>query len=83
MNKDTMTQIHTQFEKAARVYCEKSGIDPDERVLMSGPRPKIAGIPAPIVKVERWKLIAEELFDFSLRIVALREAKEAPKVLTS
>lgn len=81
MNKEDLTAIHDKFEKAARFYCAKSGIDPEERVPMLGMKPKIAGVPAPIVKVERWRLVAEELFDFSLRMVALREAAEKPKVL--
>lgn len=80
MSKETEAQIHKQFEQAARRYCELTGQDPEERFMVPGPKPKIAGVPAPIVKIERWKLVAEELFDFSARLAALRDAAK-PKVV--
>lgn len=82
MNKDELLQVHARFERAARIFCDKVGMDPDRVLQMPGARPKIAGVPPPIVKVPQWKLVAEELFDLSARLTALREAAtDKPKVL--
>lgn len=82
MNKDLargnqLVQVHTQFERAARIYCERSGINADEAVhLPSSIKPRIVGAPSPVIRIERWRLIAEELYDLSVRLVALRQAKQ-------
>lgn len=83
MNKEKLNAIHVNYEAQARFYCEKMGLDPDQKFHVPGPKPKIAGVPAPVVKVYRWQMVAEELYDLSVRIVALQEGKKpVPKLVT-
>ena len=87
MNKDLLTSIHARFELAARKYCAKTGMNPDEVFRMPSPiKPRIVGAPPPVVVVKRWQMVAEELYDMSCRLVSMQEAAaevaSKPKVVT-
>lgn len=57
------------YEKAARIYCEKSGQDPD--MMVPSPAQTILGANK-LVPV--WHFIAHELHDLSLKLVSMKEA---------
>lgn len=57
------------YEPAARLYCEKKGIDPDQRVPVRHPQ----GLAVACYRFA-WQLAADELMDLSMMLTALREA---------
>lgn len=63
------------FEAAARLYCQKVGIDPDEKIPVQNRR--LVGVNS---FVYRWQLAAEELMDFSMKLTSLREAAQPKPV---
>lgn len=72
--------IHKTYEKAARHYCLGIGQNPDSIVVIPMKSRVIGGNAA--VRVERWKLVAEELYDLSSRLVAIREgSSKAPEIV--
>lgn len=58
----------TRYEHAARIYCVKRGLDPDEKIVFRHPQ----GF-AVLCKKARYKLIAEELEDLDDRTRSLLE----------
>lgn len=58
------------YEAAARIYCAKYGIDPDERVP-SGEQSSIIGAGAKLIP--QWMPVASELLDLSIMLTSLRE----------
>lgn len=62
------------YEKASRIYCEKTGQDPD--MLVPSPVQTILGANK-LVPV--WHFIAHELHDLSLKLVSLKEAAAVKK----
>lgn len=70
-----LAAVHLRFERAARIYCQHNNLDPDQQMqLHSNVKPRLIGAPSPVVTVARWRLIAEELYDLSLRLTAMRDA---------
>lgn len=63
------------LEGAARFYCEKSGLDPDQQFE----RPRQTGLILPGHQPKetrpRWKFVAEELLDMHIRLQALQIAQ--------
>lgn len=70
MNTDDVVAV---YEKAARIYCAKIGIDPEQQV----PVPSELVIDAMTVRPV-WYLYAIELHDLSMRLVSIREAAAPP-----
>ncbi len=69
--------LRDAFEPAARIYCTKIGVDPDEGVQVPHP----LGI-AVAFHVPRWTMEAERLIDLSVMLTSLKEAGNAqPKVI--
>ena len=63
------------IERAARLYCTKTGTDPDRQVPVPGRRPSGMVLPtAQRPTRAAWLFVAEELYDLSLRFWALRTA---------
>lgn len=60
------------FERAARIYCKKNGVDPD--ATRKERHPVIVGMTR---DVPHWHEAAERLLDVSLMLSSLREAAEA------
>lgn len=63
------------FEPAARIYCQKTGMDPD--LQLPRPHPTIAGL---LEAWPQWRLIAEQLLDLSLMLTSMREASAKPLI---
>lgn len=57
------------YKKAARIYCEKTGQDPD--MMVPSPVQSILGANK-LVPV--WHFVAHELHDLSLKLVSIKEA---------
>jgi hypothetical protein len=57
------------FERAARIYCDKAGMDPDLKVRM--PHPALEGVH---LEIAQWETVAERLLDVSLMLTSLKEA---------
>lgn len=72
-----MTPAHLQpLEAAARIYCAKVGINPDEQIQTPHP----LGLALPF-SVPRWTIEAERLLDLSMMLTAIKEAANAkPKI---
>lgn len=70
-------QMLVQFEQAARIYCKKANFDPDLRV----PAPHPLGLNVPF-SIPNWHSVAEDLYDISLKLMAIKEASLEKKVLT-
>lgn len=70
------------YEVAARLYCERIGEVPDQRVPR--PHPEIRGVVDTSTRV--WHLAAEKLHDLSMMLTSLRDsaiAKESTnKIVT-
>lgn len=62
------------FETAARIYCEKVGMNPDD--VTRTPHPLIAGM---AVEQPVWHSVAERLRDLSMLLTSLRAAAEKAK----
>jgi hypothetical protein len=58
------------YEVAARLYCQRIGEDPEARVPMPNPNPRI-GEPVP---GRMWWLAAEKIHDQSMMLTAMRDA---------
>ncbi len=69
-----MTQNNTPknhpYEKAARLYCERTGLDPDKKRNIP-----TSGLTGVTKRVAIWELVAEELIDFSIKLTVLQEAR--------
>lgn len=65
------------YETAARLYCEKIGVDPDATVRMPHPLVKGALVDSPPM----WHDAAEQLFDLSMMLASMKEAANASKVI--
>jgi hypothetical protein len=60
-----------QLEKAAREYCNKKGLDPEE-IIKHGVEPDYNGyIPDICLVTPRWKLVARELHELQLKLECL------------
>lgn len=57
------------YEHAARLLCDKRGVNPDEYRDVDHPTIVLAK-----VRVYRWQSAAEELIDFSAMLTSLKEA---------
>lgn len=62
------------FERAARIYCEKMDINPDDVVRV--PHPIVV---SSFVEYPRWVDIAERIVEFSIIMSALAQAKAEAK----
>lgn len=62
------------YEKAARIYCAKTGMDPD--TMMPSPQQTILGAAK---LVPAWWFAAHELHNLSLKLVSLKEAAAVKK----
>lgn len=58
------------YERAARLYCAKLGLDPDEE--LDAPHP--LGFAVRYTRLQ-WEFAAEKLIDLSQMLTALREAQ--------
>ncbi|SDH41689.1 hypothetical protein [Propionivibrio dicarboxylicus] len=68
-------KVHPQlaaFEAAARLYCTKAGVDPDDGVQVPHP----LGIDVPHF-VPRWHIEADRLVDLSRMLSAMRDVARA------
>lgn len=61
------------YEVAARLYCERIGENPDQRVPR--PHPEIQGVVDTSTRV--WHLAADKLHDLSMMLTSLRDAAVA------
>src|SRR5687768_12714556 len=59
-----------QFQRAAKILCEKTGEDPNATLTV--PHPMISGV---MVKVPYWYSIAERMYGMSLMLQSISEAK--------
>lgn len=59
------------YEKAARIYCGKMGLDPDGMIQV--PHPTVKGA---MSLRARWMFAAQELIEFAQKLTSLREAIE-------
>lgn len=68
-----MTPIeHLQpFEDAARIHCQRTGVDPD--LLITVPHPTLAGVKE---SIPAWLLSAERLLDLSMLLSSLKAAQK-------
>lgn len=69
------------YETAARLYCQRIGENPDERIPM--PDPKIPGVQLP---GRMWWLGAEKIHDMSMLLTSMKDAalaKEATAAATT
>lgn len=64
------------FEAAARIYCTKLGVDPDESVAVR--HPLIVGM---TMDAPMWHEAAERLIDLSRMLAAMGEAKSLAAVV--
>lgn len=60
------------YETAARIYCSKANIDPDEMIQARHP----LGLAVPFA-VPAWCSEAERLIDLSMMLTSMREAHNA------
>lgn len=63
------------YEQAARIYCDKTGLDPD--LLIPRPHPLVVGM---MESFPQWRFVAEDLIDLSMKLTALREASTKPVI---
>lgn len=61
------------FETAARIYCNRVGVDPDEVYTVP------SAVPGMFRNVPRWRGAAEELLDLSIKLSCLRVAMDKGK----
>lgn len=66
------------YERAARVFCQKSGLNPEVSVRMA--HPTLEGV---WVEVKQWELTAERMYDLSLLLTSLKEAGERQIVVAA
>ena len=66
------------LEAAARLYCAKAGINPDERIDAHHPLIRGATVSEPA-----WHREAERLLDLAMMLSSMREVATAPTVLVS
>lgn len=69
-------QTYEPLEAMARLYCVKSGIDPDEEVAVPHP----LGLSVPYF-VTRWQVESERLLDLSRMLSAMKEVRDAQTVI--
>lgn len=60
------------YEIAARLYCERIGENPEERIPR--PHPEIKGVIDTSTRM--WHLAADKLHDLSMMLTSLRDAAE-------
>lgn len=65
----------TPLEPAARIYCAKTGLDP-ETLLPSGEQSPLVGMGPKLLP--QWMFIAEDLLELSLQLAALSEGRRHP-----
>jgi hypothetical protein len=65
------------YEKAARIYCDRAGLDADATVKV--PHPLIANML--VDSLPQWTEVADRLFDLSMLLSCMKAAKDAPVVL--
>jgi hypothetical protein len=71
MNRETRVdreELIARYERAARIYCAKEGVDPD--VEVPTPHPALAGV---VLKRQYWQIIAEHMGELSLLMTSMRE----------
>lgn len=61
------------YEDAARLYCQRIGENPEERV--NKPHPELRGVIDRSTRL--WHLAAEKLHDLSMMLTSLKDAAEA------
>jgi hypothetical protein len=59
----------TPYERAARIFCAKSGLNADATVQLE--HPTFLGT---TVEVKQWELVAERMYDLSLLMTSMRDA---------
>lgn len=59
----------TPYERAARIFCLKSGLNPDATVHLEHPT-----FHGTMIQTTQWELTAERMYDLSLLMVSMREA---------
>lgn len=64
------------YEAAARIYCAKTGMDPDAEMVQR--HPHLRGV---TVRVPFWHKVAEQMIDLSLMLTSIREASQASAVI--
>lgn len=62
----------TAYQVAARLYCQKTGANPDEMLQL--PHPQLAGVS---VQVPLWYTIAERMFGLALLLRCISEQNRA------
>lgn len=73
----TMNDIK-QYERPARAYCAKLGLNPEEIVLGSTLH-SVNG--APSAGLQRWMPIAEQMINLSLMLVSMKESLTTPQII--
>lgn len=58
------------YERAARIYCERNGYDPDQTEM--APHPLMAG--AMVESLPYWTAVAERLMDLSMLLGSMKQA---------
>lgn len=68
------------FETAARIYCAKAALDPDMKIQLPPEKGKLLMVQGGKVAnsqfILNWQMVAEDLIDLSMKLSAMREAKE-------
>jgi len=71
---DITGELIAAFEKAARLYCTRIGVDPD--VAVPQPHPVLQGV---MVSKTFWEITAERMADLGLMLQSMKAASgEAP-----
>ena len=69
--KETAPMVNLKpYERAARIFCAKSGLNPDAVVELQHPT-----FHGATVATSQWELVAERMYDLSLLMVSMREAQ--------
>lgn len=74
--KEALNPIHAQYEVAARLYCKKAGLDADLKIPTAHPQ----GLAVPYF-IRNWQMVAEDLHDFSMKLVSIKEAAAAKSAI--
>lgn len=64
------------YERAARIYCERAGFDPDQTAQV--PHPLMAG--ALVESLPYWTEVAERLMDLSMLLGCMKAAKDEQQI---
>jgi hypothetical protein len=64
------------YERAARIFCAKSALNPDATVHLEHPT-----FHGTMIQTTQWELVAERMYDLSLLMVSMREAQVEKEAL--